>query len=76
MKIELEENCSVQLHTQSYQRLFNMKNGAVQQMEVALGKNASFYYLPHPTVPHENSNYSVRNKIYLADNCVLAGVKY
>ena len=72
IKIELEENCRMQLDTQSYQRLFNMKKGAIQQTEIFLKKNSSFFYLPHPIVPHENSIFSVHNKIHLSDECVLA----
>ena len=69
--IELEENCSLQLQTQSYQRLFNMKKGASQNVEVFLNKNASFCFLPHPSVPHTSSNFIAKNKIYLSDRCRL-----
>lgn len=71
IKIELEENSSLHLHTQSYQRLFNMKEGATQQMEVHLAKGSSFIYLPHPSVPHENSIFTAKNKFYLAESCNL-----
>jgi urease accessory protein len=36
-----------------------------------LEKNASFYYLPHPLVPHKNALFSSRNKILLSENCTL-----
>lgn len=65
IKIEVDENCVLHLHTQSYQRLFNMKTGATQKMEVNLGHNSSFTYLPHPTVPHEQSIFTAKNKIHL-----------
>lgn len=71
IKIDIEEDCSLQLHTQSYQRLFNMKKGATQSMEVTLQNNASFVYLPHPAVPHENSIFTAKNKFYLKDNYFL-----
>ena len=71
LKIELEENCSLQLHTQSYQRLFTMKHQASQKMEVRLEKNAAFCFIPHPAVPHEQSNFKARNKFFLAGNCSL-----
>ena len=67
LKIELGENSSLQLHTQSYQRLFNMKKGAKQLMEVYLEKGSSFVYLPHPSVPHENSVFTATNKFFLSD---------
>lgn len=71
LKIELEENCSLQLHTQSYQRFFTMKQSASQQMELHLQKKAAVCFIPHPAVPHELSNFTARNKIFLADNCSL-----
>jgi urease accessory protein len=71
IKIELNEDCSLDLQTQSYQRIFNMKGSAIQHMDVAMQNGSSFLYLPHPSVPHENSSFTTRNKIYLADNCKL-----
>lgn len=71
LKIELGENSSLQLHTQSYQRLFNMKKMAKQLMEVNLEKNSSFVFLPHPSVPHENSVFATTNKFYLSAGCRL-----
>jgi urease accessory protein len=71
IKIEVDEHSVLQLHTQSYQRLFNMKVGATQKMEVVLNSNSSFTYLPHPTVPHEQSIFSAKNKIHLQSNCKL-----
>src|SRR6187431_1258623 len=46
LKIEVEQDCALQLHTQSYQRLFNMKQSAVQSLAVYLAPNASFFFLP------------------------------
>lgn len=71
IKIDLEENCHLQLHTQSYQRLFTMKTGAGQTMTVNVAAGASFIYLPHPAVPQAKSVFTTRNKIYLAENCRL-----
>ncbi|MBO9204990.1 MULTISPECIES: urease accessory protein UreD [Niastella] len=68
LKIDLEENCHLQLHTQSYQRLFPMQQGASQVMEVYLQKGATFVYIPHPVVPHKQAVFTVRNKIYLQGN--------
>lgn len=51
LKIDLKENSSLQLHTQSYQRFFTMKAQATQQMEVSLEKNSAFCFIPHPAVP-------------------------
>lgn len=68
LKILLEENTSLQLFTQSYQRLFNMKVGALQKTNIHLAENSSFCFLPHPAVPQEQSNFTAINKIYLSDN--------
>jgi urease accessory protein len=71
LEIEVEEHCLLQLHTQAYQRLFNMKLGATQQMNVHLQDNASFCFLPHPSVPHDQSIFTSRNNFYLGSNCKL-----
>ena len=71
IKLELGEGSSLQLHTQSYQRLFTMKKGAKQLMEVILKKGSGLVYLPHPSVPHENSIFTATNKIFLSDDCRL-----
>ena len=68
LKIEIEKNCSLHLHTQAYQRLFTMKHGAQQNMQVDIGDEASFVYLPHPSVPHEQSIFTSKNDFYLANN--------
>jgi urease accessory protein len=71
LKIELEEGSSLQLHTQSYQRLFNMKQSASQSLEIYLSPHSSFCFLPHPSVPHAASVFLASNKIYLSQNCSL-----
>ena len=67
-KIEVLENSKLYLHTQSYQRLFNMKKGAQQSMEVHIQERASLQYIPHPIVPHTLSVFTTRNKLYLQNN--------
>ncbi|OCX54442.1 urease accessory protein UreD [Mucilaginibacter sp. PPCGB 2223] len=71
IKIDLEEGCALDLQTQSYQRIFNMQGCALQQVEVHTSKGVSFQYLPHPSAPHEKSDFTAKNKIYLANNCRL-----
>ncbi|MES2776366.1 MAG: urease accessory protein UreD [Bacteroidota bacterium] len=68
IKIELEPGSSLQLQTQSYQRLYHMKQGASQQMEVHMAEGSHFCFLPHPSVPHEASSFVTRNKFYLSDH--------
>lgn len=71
IKIDVAQDSSLHLQTQSYQRLYNMKIGAEQNMEVHLQQGASFCFIPHPSVPHESSIFTARNKIYLNNNCNL-----
>jgi urease accessory protein len=36
-----------------------------------MSKNSSFCYLPHPSVPHESSDFVATNKIFLSEGCKL-----
>jgi urease accessory protein len=69
--IKLQENCSLQLHTQSYQRLFTMKQQASQHTTIHLDTGSSFCFIPHPVVPHHHSNFVARTDIFLSENCSL-----
>jgi urease accessory protein len=71
-KIELADNAVLELETQAYQRLFTMKKGACQHFRVELGRHASFYYLPHPVVPHAGSIFAARNQLFLSAGSSLA----
>ena len=71
IEVTVEANGRLQLMTQSYQRLFQMKGGASQSMEVRLGAGASFCWLPHPCVPHADSIFSGRNKVFVSEGCEL-----
>ena len=71
ISIKVAANCRLQLHTQSYQRLFNMQHGAEQNMDICVEKGARFVYLPHPCVPHEQSIFKARNTIHLQENSSL-----
>lgn len=66
IQITINAGSRLRLHTQSYQRLFHMKTGATQSMEVRLGEGAEFCWLPHPCVPHANSVFTGENRIHLA----------
>ncbi|MCY7422692.1 MAG: urease accessory protein UreD [Chitinophagaceae bacterium] len=70
LHITVEANCSLRLHTQSFQRLFTMQQGvtatgAIQTFRVEVKEDALFCYIPHPTVPHKNSIFSSFNTIKL-----------
>jgi urease accessory protein len=71
INIELEKNSCLHLHSQSYQRLFQMKKGALQNSVIRLAENCSFTYIQHPCVPHEQSIFKSTNKIFLSANCNL-----
>ena len=71
IRIELNENCSIELQTQSYQRLFQMKSGAKQEMKINMAAGSTFIFLPHPSVPHESSIFSSKNVFHLSQDCFL-----
>jgi urease accessory protein len=48
-----------------------MQHGASQQMNVYLNDGASLVFIPHPSVPHEQSIFTSRNKFFLNKNCHL-----
>lgn len=68
LEISLEKGASLQLQSQSYQRLFNMKDKATQQINISLQDETSFAYVPHPVVPHEDSNFTSKVKVQIGKN--------
>lgn len=70
-EIDVANECALALRTQSYQRIFDMKTSAAQHMTIHVNKDAYFQYVPHPTVPHKNSNFSAINNIHLAEGATL-----
>ncbi len=66
--LDLDKNAHLQVQTQSYQRLFRMQHGASQTMMVKLAAGSSLHYIPHPTVPHQQSILKSCTRIYLAEN--------
>ncbi|WP_407483094.1 urease accessory protein UreD [Elizabethkingia meningoseptica] len=68
LDISLEENAALQLQSQSYQRLFNMEDKATQQLNIVMQDNTSFAYVPHPVVPHEDSNFQSKADIRIGKN--------
>lgn len=69
--IQVEANARLQMQSQSYQRLYQMKEGSSQIMNVILEPHAVFSYVPHPIVPHQNSKFHNKNKVEMADECEL-----
>ncbi len=70
-EIDVKDHCALALNTQSYQRIFNMKTSAVQNTTIKVGRDSYFQYVPHPTVPHKNSNFSTKNDIHLSEGAAL-----
>lgn len=66
--VKVDSAASVSLETQAYHRLFPMKAGASQMIEVELADQACLVYLPHPCVPHRQTKYAATNRI-----CITAG---
>jgi urease accessory protein len=71
INVELAAGTKVHLYTQSYQRIFHMKEGAKQRFNVKMNAGSSFCYLPHPSVPHESSVFEGYNRITLEKDCRL-----
>ncbi len=67
ININVADGCSLELKTQSYQRLFTMESGASQQIDINIHNGASFSYIPHPCVPHKKSSFATKTKIYLTE---------
>lgn len=71
LNIDVEDNAALQLQSQSYQRLFNMADEATQQLTINIHDNSSFAYVPHPVVPHENSNFKSKASLTIGDQSQL-----
>ncbi|WP_413997998.1 urease accessory protein UreD [Flavobacterium sp. W1B] len=71
IKVHVKKNARLQLQSQSYQRLFNMEGSASQVIAINMEKNTAFSYVPHPIVPHEDSNFKSINTINIEDGCEL-----
>lgn len=68
LEISLEKGASLQLQSQSYQRLFNMEDKATQLLKVSMEDDTSFAYVPHPIVPHERSNFKSEAQVHIGKN--------
>lgn len=71
IKIIIDENASLMLTTQGYQRLFSMGNKASQTIDVDIKKNGTLFYLPYPSVPHKASDFTSVNTIHLTTDHTL-----
>ena len=71
ISIEVIDDTSLNLQTQSYQRIHVSETGTNQNMRVSVGENAYFSYAPHPTVPHKGARYKAKNAIHLKNSSTL-----
>ena len=71
-EIQLAPRSTLQLHTQSYQRIFPATTQARQEIRVHVPEHATLIYLPHPAVPHAQSAYSGLNQYFLHQGSRLA----
>jgi urease accessory protein len=71
IKVEVGKDASLQLATQSFQRIYQMNSGAQQHMEVEIHSGGSLVYLPHPVVPHKNSLFSSSIRFDINENASL-----
>ncbi len=69
--LKLLEGTSLKLESQCYQRLYHMKTGAYQQMNICLSEGAHLTFIPHPCVPHEAAAFKTKNTIHLQNDCSL-----
>ncbi|MBJ7882003.1 urease accessory protein UreD [Gelidibacter salicanalis] len=67
MEFYVEKDTALGLETQAYQRIYEMDEGgkAKQSMKVTVEENGFLHFIPHPLVPHKNSDYSAKNTIHL-----------
>lgn len=71
MSFRLEPASRTVLSNQSYQRLFEMKHGARQKLDIQLSENSAFSYIQHPIVPHQKSIFRAHNSIIMESNSIL-----
>lgn len=70
IEILAEKDARLQLQTQSYQRLFKMKDGASQKMVIKLHEGSEISYIQHPIVPHEESIFKAHNRVYMDNKSI------
>ncbi|MCX2454243.1 urease accessory protein UreD [Pedobacter sp. PLR] len=69
--IEVGDQATLHLYSQSYNKLHPMKTGATQQTEVKVGEGAFFQYIPYPITPFKDSIFKTLNEIHLAKGASL-----
>ncbi|QAA34346.1 urease accessory protein UreD [Clostridium manihotivorum] len=66
LDFKLKEGSRLHLYSQSYSKVFNMKEGnAYQKLHIELEKNSRFEYFLMPTVPYSGSNFFSEAEIHM-----------
>ena len=71
INIEVIDGTSLNLQTQSYQRIYVSETGTNQNMNISVGENGYFSHAPHPVVPHKGARYAAKNKINIKSSSTL-----
>lgn len=71
IKIEVIDGSSLNLQTQSYQRIYVSEKGTNQNMAILVGESAYFSHVPHPVVPHKGARYTAKNTIHIKKSSTL-----
>lgn len=71
ISIEVIDGSSLNLQTQSYQRIYVSEKGTNQNMRVSVGNSAYFSHVPHPVVPHKGARYKAKNTIHIKKSSTL-----
>ncbi len=69
--IEVIDGTSLNLQTQSYQRIYVSERGTNQNMRISVGETAYFSHVPHPVVPHKGARYKAKNTIHIKNSSTL-----
>lgn len=72
-QISVAKDTTLGLETQAYQRIYTMHDGgkAKQEVQINVEENGFLHFIPHPLVPHRNSNYEAKNTIHLKESSKL-----
>ena len=71
IKIELDQNASLQLHTQSLSAIVYHEGTGNATYRLRMASGSACCFIPHPVVPHRQSSFTTRNTFYLSENCNL-----
>ncbi|MFI3320886.1 MAG: urease accessory protein UreD [Rikenellaceae bacterium] len=68
LTFEVEDGASLQMKSQSYQRIYDMDGEAHQTIHIKIGDGARFSQVAHPIVPHRNSAFFSKTEVEMGKN--------